>query len=78
MGPWPGDHGNTEAAAAADAFNELQWGRGLVTTEIRETWPWPDSSIDASMGPWPGDHGNGFLTNPWTIGIGGFNGAVAW
>ncbi len=36
----------------------LQWGRGLVTTEMQgQGGPFMEP-VPASMGPWPGDHGN--------------------
>ncbi len=35
MGPWPGDHGNICAPEAGLITEGLQWGRGLVTTEIQ-------------------------------------------
>ncbi len=36
MGPWPGDHGNIGSTLTKTCvFCGLQWGRGLVTTEIR-------------------------------------------
>ncbi len=34
MGPWPGDHGNGGSPIAGSRPWRLQWGRGLVTTEI--------------------------------------------
>ncbi len=34
MGPWPGDHGNRRKEIDIISCRQLQWGRGLVTTEI--------------------------------------------
>ncbi len=40
MGPWPGDHGNPRnPGISVSSLELLQWGRGLVTTEIRLASP---------------------------------------
>ncbi len=56
----------------------LQWGRGLVTTEIADPRGNQNGVHAASMGPWPGDHGNAINTRNDSWRVTGFNGAVAW
>jgi hypothetical protein len=64
MGPWSGDHGNKIATIAKFSDKMLQWGRGLVTTEIPSGDSTDPSLLHASMGPWSGDHGNSIRQDP--------------
>ncbi len=45
MGPWPGDHGNGQKQGGQRRGRILlQWGRGLVTTEICQALKTGDSA----------------------------------
>ncbi len=77
MGPWPGDHGNGRYCTPSPPAVVLQWGRGLVTTEIHTI---ADMRVDDAGLQW----GRGLVTTeiardrPTRCPSDRFNGAVAW